>query len=147
MATKDLVHRVEYFTLTVEDKPGQASTLQKGLTRENVQLLGMLAFPAEKGRTQVDLVPEHPEDLRKAAKKVALELRGPKTAFLVHGQDRVGALSEIFQRLGDEGIGIRATLGVTCGANRFGALLWVAPSDVEATSRMLGATVLATHHV
>ena len=51
--------------------------------RKNVNLLAMLAFPSESGRTQVDLVPEHPDQLIKAARKLGLSLSEPKAVFRV----------------------------------------------------------------
>jgi hypothetical protein len=140
------VYRVEYFVASAEDKPGAGARLTQQLEQEKVNLIGMLAFPSAAGRMQVDLVAEHPEQLAKAAKKTGLQLQGPKTAFLVQGADRPGAMSEILGRVGNAGINVTATLGVACGGNRFGALLWVKPEDVEAAGRALGAKT-AAHHV
>jgi hypothetical protein len=133
------VYRVEYFVVSAEDKPGAGAQLGKRLEQEKVNLLGLLAFPSGAGRVQVDLVPEHPDQLVKAAKKAGIALEGPKTAFLVQGTDRPGAMGEVLERAGNAGINVTATAAVACGGNRFGALLWVKPQDVEAAARALGA--------
>ena len=69
---KDQVNRVEYYAITMEDRPGEGARVGRMLAQEKVNLLGVLAFPVSPGKTQVDLVPEHPEHLTKAAKKLGL---------------------------------------------------------------------------
>ena len=144
---KDQVFRVEYFALTTEDRPGAGAELGRRLKDEGVNLLAMSAFPLTAGRTQVDIVPEHPEQFVKAAKKLNLAVGEPKIAFLIQGTDRPGAVSEMMNRLGAANVNIRASLGVASGGNRYGGILWVNQQDVELASRALGATTMATHHV
>jgi predicted amino acid-binding ACT domain protein len=144
---KDQVFRVEYFALTVEDRPGVGAELGRRLKDEGVNLLAMSAFPLAAGKTQVDIIPEHPDQLAKAARSMKLTLGEPKAAFLVQGTDRAGAMGEVLNRLGAANINVRASLGVAGGGNRYGALLWVDQQDVELAARALGATTMATHHV
>ena len=98
-------------------------------------------------KTQVDLVPENPEVFTKAARKLGLAPTGPKMAFVIHGTDKPGAMADLADRLAQKSINVRATAGVSAGGNRFGAILWVAPADVDAATRALGAQVAAHHHV
>jgi hypothetical protein len=144
---KDQVFRVEYFALTAEDRPGAGADLGRRLKDEGVNLLAMSAFPLTAGRTQVDIIPEHPDQFVRAAKKLNLAVGEPKIAFLIQGSDRPGAISEVMNRLGAANVNIRATLGVASGGNRYGGILWVNQQDVELASRVLGATTMATHHV
>ena len=143
---KDQTLRVEYYAVTTEDKPGVGADIGKKLAKENVNLLALQAFPSGPGKIQVDFVPENPELFTKTARKLGLTIGQPKTAFLAQGADRAGALGELLDRLGTKGINVRATCAVVCGGNRYGALIWVAPADVEQASRVLGAQS-ATHKV
>ena len=136
---KDQTLRVEYFAVTTDDKPGIGADIGKKLAKENVNLLALQAFPIGPGKVQVDFVPENPELFTKAARKLGISFGQPKTAFLTQGTDRTGALGETLERLGTQGINVRATCGVACGGNRYGAIIWVAPADVETASRVLGA--------
>ena len=147
MATKDEVYRVEYYVSIVDDKPGEGATLGRKLAQEGVNLYAMSAFPTTPGKTQVDLVPENHDQLVKAARKHGLSLAGPKTCFMLQGTDRAGAMGEVLGRLGNAGINARASLGVCAGGKRYGGIIWVAAGDVEAASRALGATSMATHKV
>src|SRR5262249_29624270 len=143
----DQVSRVEYCAITVDDKAGEGAQLGNQLAKEGVNLLAVSAFPIGGGKTQVDLVPEHADALTKAARKLNLTFGPPKACFYIQGTDRPGAVAEILGRLGNARINVRASLGTCAGGNRYGALLWVAPNDVEAATRALGATSTATHHV
>jgi hypothetical protein len=144
---KDQVFRVEYFAITVDDRPGIGADLGRRLNEAGVNLLALSAFPLAAGKTQVDIVPEHPEQFVRAAKTMKLTLGGPKIAFLIQGTDRPGAMGEVLGRLGAATINVRATVGVAGGGNRYGGLLWVNQKDVELAARALGATTMATHHV
>ena len=142
---KDQALRVDYFVVTTDDKPGIGADLHKKLSKEGVNLLAVLAFPTG-GKIQVDLVPENPEAFTKAAKKLGITTSPAKVAFLIQGTDRTGAIGDVLGRLGGAGINARATLGASAGGKRFGGVIWVAPADVEAASRALGATA-AVHKV
>ena len=144
---KEHVFRVEYFVFAAEDRPGSGADLGRRLKLEGVNLLALLAFPVSPGRTQVDIVPEHPDVFLRAAKTLGLPLGEPKVAFLIQGTDRPGAIGEVMNRLGAANINIRATVGVSCGESRYAGVLWVNQQDVDLASRVLGATTMATHHV
>jgi len=62
-----------------------------------------------------------------------------KTAFLVQGEDHVGALVRILEKLAKAKINMIAMDAVTAGGRRFGAIFWVKPKDVGRASRVLGA--------
>ena len=136
---KDQTLRVEYYAITTEDKPGVGADIGKRLTKENVNLLALQAFPIGPGKVQVDFIPENPDQFIKAARKLGLSIGPPKTAFITQGTDRVGALGETLDRLGTQGINVRATCGVACGGSRYGSIIWVSPADVDTAARVLGA--------
>jgi hypothetical protein len=144
---KDQVFRIEYFALVTDDRPGIGAELGRRLKEEGVNLLALSAFPRGAMKTQVDLVPESPDQLMRFAKKLNLNLGEPKIAFLIQGTDRTGALSEVVGRLGAANVNVRATLGVGAGGNRYGGILFVNQQDVELASRALGATSMAAHHI
>ena len=144
---KDQVFRIEYYVTVADDRPGVGADLGKRLKDEGVNLLALSSFPLTAGRTQVDLVPEPPEQFTKAARKLNLVVGEPKIAFLIQGTDRPGAMGEVMSRLGAANVNVRATLGVCAGGNRYGGIVWVSQQDVELASRALGATSMTAHHV
>ena len=103
-----------------------------------VNLVVLHAFPAGR-RTQVDFVPTSDVAFKAAAKAAKWKVVGPKKAFVIEGEDRVGVLADCVARLGDAKVNLTAVSAVTAGAGRFGAILWVKPRDVKRAAKALGA--------
>jgi len=134
----ETIRKVEYFYTTVEDRPGEGRRLLEHLREKGVNLMAFTAFPVGEGRAQLDFFPERAELLQKAAADAGVSLVGPKRAFLIQGEDRIGALHEHHLRLANAGVNVHAANGVTDGRGRFGYVLWVKPEDYEKAARALG---------
>ena len=143
---KDSVMRVDYYVHMAADRPGEGAKIHLMLKKGGVNLVAVHAFPVGGGKMQVDFVPENPARLKDVARREGLELEGPKTAFLIQGEDRMGALAEALERVAHAGINVTAVTGIGVGAARYGVLLWVAPRDVDAAARALGAVTLVLKH-
>ena len=65
-------------------------------------------------------------------------LTGPNNAFLIHGDDRLGALIELHQRLSDAHVNVYASDGVTDGRGGYGYVLYVRPDEYETAAGILG---------
>ena len=134
----DTIQQVQYFYAVVPDKPGEGARILGMLQQEGINLLAFSGFP-EGRRAQIDLIPADPAALKAAAKKAKLKLKGPKTGFLVQGDDRVGAVAEIMNRLAGAKINVTAIDAVSAGFGRYGAIFWVKPRDVKKAAQLLGA--------
>ena len=128
---------VEYYYSLVADKPGESRKLLEFLSEKEVNLLAFTAFPVGDGKSQLDFFPVDSEQLKKAAANAEIELIGPKKAFLIQGDDRVGALYDSHLKLSNAGINIHSSNGVVEGTGRFGYIIWVNPSDYEKASEVL----------
>lgn len=131
------IREVEYFYSLVADKPGEGKKLLEFLSEKEVNLIAITAFPVGEGKSQIDFFPSDPEILKKAAGDAEIKLVGPKKAFLVQGDDRVGALYDFHLKLSNAGINIHACNGVVDGTGRFGYVVWVNPADYEKASKAL----------
>ena len=131
------VKEVEYYYTVVADKPGEARRLLDFLSEKTVNLLALTAFPVGEGKSQVDLFPAEPETLKEAAEDAEITLVGPKKAFLLQGEDQIGALYDFHLKLANAGINIYACNGVVDGTGRFGYVIWVDPVDFEEASKVL----------
>jgi hypothetical protein len=134
----DSVRVVDYFYVTVPQKPGVGAALLNELRQAGVNLLALSGFPSGRG-AQIDFVPEDGAAFRAAAKKAKWKVTGPKKAFLLAGDDRPGAIAEVLQKLADAKINVTAVDAACAGSGRYGAILWVAPRDVARAARTLGA--------
>lgn len=135
----DTIQQVQYFYSEVPDKPGEGSRILQLLKEEGVNLLAFSGFPKGR-RAQIDFIPTDPVTLKAVAKKARLKLVGPKTGFLIQGDDRVGAMAEIVAKLAEAKINVTAVDAVSAGAGRYGAILWVKPRDVKKAGQLLEAT-------
>jgi len=131
------VKEVEYYYSLVADKPGEAWKLLEFLSEKDVNLLALTAFPVSQGESQLVFIPADPESLARAAADAKIALVGPKKAFLIQGEDRVGALYGYHLKLSNAGINIHAANGVVDGTGRFGYVIWVNPDDYKKASAAL----------
>ena len=135
----DTVQRVEYYYVTVPDTPGEGQRLLSALKDSGVNLLAFLGFPVGGGQSQLDLVPEDPAQLRDGAERAGVTLSEPKRAFLIQGDDRVGAVAETTAKLAQAGVNLTAAAATGAGAGRYGMIVWVAAADYERAAEALGA--------
>ncbi len=87
----------------------------------------------------MDFIPDDAEKLKAAVAEAGVSLVGPKPAFLVQGEDDVGAIVDVHRKLSSAGINVHAANGVSAGSARFGYVLWVNPKDYERAAQALGA--------
>jgi hypothetical protein len=132
----DQVRRTGYYTLAVADRPSEAARVLRALA--GVNLLVFSGFPRD-GGSQLDFVPEDAGAFETAAQRAQLPISARKECLHIQGGDRAGAMSELLGRLGDAGINVRAVQAVCAGQGRFGAILWVAPADLQQAAQTLGA--------
>jgi len=132
------IRRVEYFYTTVKDRPGEAYNLLSWLAELGVNLLAFTAVPVGPEHTQLALFPEDAPSLTHAAVGAGMNLVGPHPAFLVSGDDELGALAGVHSKLLAADVNVYAASGVTDGKGSFGYLIYLRSGDVDAASRALG---------
>ena len=134
----ETVRRVEYYYALVSDKPGEGRRLLEYLSEKSVNLIAFTAFPLGYGKAQFDFVTEDSDKLKLAADDAGIKLIGPKKAFVIQGENRIGALIEHHLNLSNAGISVYAANGITSGDGRFGYIFWVDPKDYDRAAEVLG---------
>lgn len=132
------IHKADYFSMQVSNRVGEGMRLLKGLRDNGVNLLAFTGFPNGR-KAQVDFVPENTAALRRAAKKMKLNLGKKKTVFLLQGDNRVGALAGVLEKLAAARISMTAMDAVCAGQGRYGAIFWVKAKVVAKAARAVGA--------
>jgi hypothetical protein len=133
----ETIRLVDYFYAEAPDQPGEAARMLNQLREAGVNLLAFSGFPKGR-RAQLDFIPADVAAFKAAAKRAKWKLVGPKKGFLIQGDDRVGALAELLQKLADAKINVTATDAVCAGADRYGVILWVKPRDVRKAAKAFG---------
>ena len=134
----DTVRKVDYFSLSVSNTPGQTFKVLATLVSAGINLLACTGFPRGR-RAQIDVVPDDTRKFNVAARKGKLRFNPKKTGFLIQGDDRPGALADHLKRLAEKGINVTAVDGLSAGKGRWGAILWVKPKDIARAGRLLRA--------
>ena len=132
------IQRVEYFYTTVKDQPGEAYKLLNLLGSLGINQLAFSAIPVGPNSTQLAVFPEDPAKLVNEAKLAGMILDGPHHALLIQGDDELGALAGIHQKLFEEDINVYASSGVTDGRGSYGYLIYVKEDDFDRAATTLG---------
>jgi hypothetical protein len=132
------IQKVDYFYATVQDQPGEAYKILSVLEELGVNLLAFTAVPVGPGSTQLALFPEDPEKFKHEALNAQMKLDGPHHAFLVQGDDELGALANIHLKLYEMNVNVYASSGVADGKGSYGYVIYVKPEDFGRAVEALG---------
>jgi predicted amino acid-binding ACT domain protein len=132
------IRRVDYFYTTVEDKPGAAYRLLSQLAELGINLVALTAVPVGPMRAQLTLFPADTARFRNAAKQANLSLDGPHRALLVQGDDALGAVADVHEKLADAGVNVYASTGVSNERGSYGYVVYVRPEEFEQAAQSLG---------
>jgi hypothetical protein len=122
----------------VRDELGAAYRVLAALAERGVGLLAFTAVPSGPELAQFALFPDHPNRLAAEARAAGLALDGPYHALLVQGDDELGALAHVHERLFDAGVNVYASTGVTDGRGSFGYVVYVREDQFEKATAALG---------
>jgi hypothetical protein len=129
--------RVDYFYTTVSAGPGEAYDLLTHLASLGINFLALNSVPMGPASVQHTLFPEDSHKLQTVAKQVKLTLDGPYPAVLVQGDDELGVLAKVHDRLHTHHVDVYASNAVTDGRGGFGYILYVRPADADKASQAL----------
>lgn len=135
----EIIRPVDYYHVRVHDRPGEGFWIYSQLRREGVRLLGASGFPCRGGKAQLSIVPENPKAFLAAAENCECDLSAKKRAYLIQGEERLGALADVYGCLERVGISVVAAHAVSGGDGHWGMMLWVKPADYERAGKALGA--------
>ena len=129
--------RVKYFSIALEDKPGELARVARRLKEANVDLAGLWGFGVGQGKARILAVPRNSEQFKQTATKAGWAIQ-EGTCFQVTEEDRVGVLVETLDRVAGEGINLHAVDAIGIGG-RCGCYLWSEEKDVERLGKVLKA--------
>ena len=137
MSTK--IQRIDYYYASTEDRPGATYQILQMLASSGVDLLAFSSMPTGPSQAQLALFPRDADHLLKVAPKIGLSISDTQQrAFIVFGDDELGALSEVHRKLFDAKINVFSSYGVTGGDQRFGYVFYVRPEVYERAASVLG---------
>jgi len=135
----DEIRKLDYYNVSVPDKPGEAARILTALEQAGVNLIAFSGFPQGARKSQLDFIAEDSAALKKAMRTAGLTLGAKKTGFMMQGEDHPGAAAAIARKLAEAGINLTSMQIVCAGGGRYGGIFWVEPADVRKAAKVLGA--------
>lgn len=136
----DIVRRIEYYYTVVPNRAGAGVKVFNALKARGANLIALNGFPTSTRRAQLAFVPSDRDAFLAAAQKAGIKLKGPRVAFLIQGEDRVGAVADVLSKLGQARINVTAMQAIATGAGRYGAILWIKSRNVGKAAQALGVS-------
>ena len=131
------IRRADYFYTRVKDQPGEAYQVLSKLADLGVNLLAFIGVPMGPTVTQLTLYPEDTAKLTEAADMAGMALDGPHPALLVQGDDELGVLASVHEKLYQADVNVYASYCVADGRGSFGYLLYVRPDEYDRATAAL----------
>ena len=122
----------------MRDELGAAYRILAALADRGVSLLAFTAVPSGADRAQFAIFPEDPSRFVTEARLAQIELDGPHHALLVQGDDALGELAHVHERLFRAGVDVYASTGVGDGKGSFGYVVYVRETQFERAADALG---------
>ena len=131
--------QVEYYNITVQGQITEASNLISRIAGAGVDFHAFKATPLEPDRTQFTFLAKDSSKMTEGAKKSGLELDGPYSAILIKGDEKAGALSDIYERLSKAGIQVDEASGIADINAGYGVILYLKREDCDKAMTVLKA--------
>ena len=123
--------QVKYYNVTVEDKITDASKLLSTIAGAGVDFHAFKAIPLTANRTQFTLFAKDSSKMTDGAKNSGLNLDGPYTALLIRGDEKAGALADIYKKLSKTEIQIDEAYGIADINSGYGVILYIKQEDCD----------------
>jgi len=132
------VRRIDYFYIMIEDTPEVGYQVLAQLSEQNVNLIAITAVPFGPARTQLTVFPDDTAGMQRVALQANIPLDGPHPALVVQGDDEVGALVQIHEKLRDANVHVFASTGVADGRGGYGYIIYVRPDEHQRAAEAFG---------
>ncbi|GIK41050.1 MAG: hypothetical protein BroJett011_48830 [Chloroflexota bacterium] len=117
------IKQVEYYNIIVNDHMADGSRLLSIIAGAGVSFHAFKAVPLGPRRTQFSLFPMDSVKMADGAVKAGLKLDGPYSALLIKGDEKSGALADIYQKLSQAGIQVDESMGIADINGGYGIVL------------------------
>jgi hypothetical protein len=123
------IKQVEYYNISIKGQITDASKLLSTIVGAGVDFNAFKAIPLESNRTQFTLFAKDSSKLTDGAKKSGLNLDGPHSALLIKGDEKSGALADIYKKLSQAGIQVDEASGIADINAGYGVILYLKQED------------------
>ena len=130
--------KVEYYNIVVRGHIAEGSRLLTTIADAGVDFLAYKTIPLDQDRTQFTLFPVESSKMTAGAVKAELNLDGPHYAIIITGDEKPGALAEIYRKMSQEGIQVEESSGIAHINDGYGVVLYLKQEDCDKAVAALG---------
>ncbi|MBN2424759.1 MAG: hypothetical protein JXR46_06155 [Calditrichaceae bacterium] len=123
--------KAEYYNFIVNGNITEGSKLLTAIADAGVDFLAYKAIPVDSTHTRFTLFPIDGVRLTDGAEKAGLKLEGPYAAVIITGDEKPGALAEIYKKLSQAGIKVEESCGIAHINDGYGVVLYLKPEDCD----------------
>jgi hypothetical protein len=124
------VRQIEYANIVVEYQVSEASKLLSALAGGGIDFLAYKATSSIEGKqTLFTLFSENAQKMVEVARKHGFKVDGPHSAILVKGDEEIGALAAIYERLSQANINVEESSGMAHINGGYGVILYIKQED------------------
>jgi len=121
--------QIEYYNITVNGQITDAFRLLSTIAAAGVDFHAFKAIALEPDRTHFTLFAKDSSKMTDGAKKSGLKLDGPYSALLIKGDEKPGALADIYRKLSQAGIQVNEASGIADINAGYGVILYLNQED------------------
>jgi len=133
------VKTINYYSVVVANKAGEAVRVLSALKEAGVNLTGFWGYPIKGKKAVLDIAPEDAKAFQKAVKKLGLDAGSKKPALFAACEDQPGALLDVVAKITAAGINIHAAQAISSASGQFGAFIQVDEADFKKAKKAAGA--------
>ena len=130
--------KAEYYNITVEGHIAEGSKILDIIAGAGVDFSAFKATPLGQNRTRFTLFPVDGSMMTSETITKSLELDGPYSAVIITGDEKPGALAEIYRKLSEAGIRVEESSGIAHINGGYGVVLQLKQEDCDKAMAALG---------
>ena len=123
------IEQIEYYNIEVKDHVADGSKLLSIIAGADVSFHAFKAISLEPGLTRFSLFPKDAEKMTAVVEKAGFKIDGPNYGLLIKGDEKTGALADIYLRLSQANIQVIESSGIADINNGYGVLLYLNNDD------------------
>ncbi len=125
------IMKIDYFNVTIDGQITSASKLLSTIVGAGVDFHAFKAIPVKPDQTQFTLFAKDTSKMTDGAKRSGLKLDGPYAALLIKGDEKSGALADIYKNLSKAGIQVEEACGIADINAGYGVILYISEEDCD----------------
>lgn len=125
------IMKIDYYNVTIDGQITSASKLLSTIVDAGVDFHAFKAIPVKPHQTQFTLFAKDSSKMTDGAKRSGLKVTGPYAALLIKGDEKAGALADIYQKLSQAGIQVEEACGIADINAGYGVILYLSEEDCD----------------